>query len=107
MEGKKMNDEKYGKFKPLTFILGAIIGLLLGVSVMALTGCEDVEPSGIASVMVEYSDFDLTFDYKTKIVYIDNRIHTYSGYENHIYTPYYSENGKLCKFDDGEIVELE
>lgn len=102
-----MNDEKYAKLKPITFVMGAILGLILGVSVMLLTGCEDSEPSGITSVMIQYSDFELTVDSKTKIVYIDNHTHTYSGYENHIYTPYYSENGKLCKFDDGEIVELE
>lgn len=102
-----MNDEKYGKFKPLTFVLGAIIGLLLGVSVMVLTGCEDVEPSGITSVMVEYSDFKLTFDHKTKIIYIDNSIDTGGALDSHVYTPYYSENGKLCKFVDGNIVELD
>ena len=44
----------------------------------------------------------LIYDTETKIVYISQS--TYSGFP--IYTPYFSENGFLCKFINGELVEV-
>lgn len=84
--------------------------LFTAVLAILLTGCEDPEvTSGITSVQMEYSDFGLACDNKTGIVYIDNEI--YSGGKSanyyHIYTPYYSKNGRLCRFDDEKIVEVE
>lgn len=85
--------------------------ILLLCVVCLLTGCEqqNTEPT-ISTVQTEYSDFDLAVDQKTKIVYIDNKtkFHYQNGSEqvSHIYTPYYSENGNVCRFDDGEIKEI-
>lgn len=68
-------------------------------SIFLLTGCdENVEP-----VEIENTTFDLVSDRDTKIIYISNR--TYDS--RYVYTPYYSENGKLCKYNDGRIVEVE
>lgn len=85
--------------------------MLLLCAVCLLTGCEqqNAEPT-ISTVQMEYSDFNLTVDQKTKIVYIDNKtkFHYQNGREqvSHIYTPYFSEHGNLCRFDDGEIKEI-
>ena len=88
---------------------------LLVVSCLFLTGCEEtsieVRPS-VNTVQMEYSDFNLVTDEKTGIVYIDNVVTTWKGEdawkrESHIYTPYYSRLGKLCRFVDGKVVEIE
>ena len=57
---------------------------------------------------------DLYYYSDTKIVYIAFDAHTYSFYigdlAGHGYgfmSPYYSDNGKLCKYIDGDIVEVE
>ena len=57
---------------------------------------------------------DLYYYSDTKIVYIAFDVHTYSSYigdlAGHGYgfmSPYYSDNGKLCKYIDGDIVEVE
>lgn len=82
---------------------------------LLLTGCTindsyvQASPS-VTSVQLEYSDFDLIVDGKTNIVYIDNIVKYYDdGFAkiSHIYTPYYGKNGKLCKFVDGKVVEIE
>ena len=90
---------------------------LLVISCLFLTGCEEpdieVRPS-VETVQMEYSDFNLVTDKKTGIVYIDNSIRTGMYDEDvkftdrwHIYTPYYGKNGRLCKFVDGKVVEIE
>ena len=70
---------------------------------MCLTGCEDVNTTSIPA----QADYDITFnlvsDPETGIIYIKN--YTYHG--NYVYTPYYSKNGKLCRYVDGEIKEVE
>ena len=68
--------------------------------VFLLTGCSG---ENVDSVEIKNTTFDLVSDRDTGIIYIKNR--TYAGHR--IYTPYYSENGKLCKYDDGRIVEVE
>lgn len=93
------------------------VSLLLLIAIIFLTGCSEEEyqtqtTPTIKSVQMEYSDFDLAIDKKTNIVYIKNIVTTYkgeSGWANdyYIYTPYYSENGKLCKFNGEKIVEVE
>jgi len=98
----------------LTFVT---IVVLIAAVVVFCTGCAvneegyvKAEPT-VQSVQMEYSDFDLIVDRKTGIVYIDNVINTYKGESGfartyHIYTPYYSERGLLCRFDDGKVVEV-
>ena len=69
-------------------------------SIFLLTGCAN---ENIDSVYIENTTFDLVSDHDTGIIYIKN--HTYNG--RYVYTPYYSENGKLCRYDEGRIVEVE
>lgn len=98
-----------------------IIEAIVFISIITIIGCSIVgaiheaknktnqEPT-IEAVQIEYSDFNLVVDKKTGIVYIDNAFKTsYNSviHDNHIYTPYYSENGKLCKFDDNQLIEID
>lgn len=76
-----------------------IIAIVL-CSVFLLTGCAD---ENVDSVKIENTTFDLVSDHDTGIIYIRNRTHG----PCYVYTPYYSKNGKLCKYDDGRIVEVE
>ena len=85
----------------------SVIAMLMLV-VISLVGCDYTQGESIdQDVQIEYSDFDLVVDSKTKIVYIDNRTLNANGSEYHSYTPYYSKNGNLCRFVDGKIVEVE
>lgn len=83
--------------------------IVMMMCILFLTGCtsENVENESIESMNVENESielvtFDLVADSRTKIIYIKN--YTYAGHR--IYIPYYSENGKLCKFVDNKIVEV-
>lgn len=67
--------------------------------VFLLTGCG----ANVDSVKIKNTAFNLVSDHDTGIIYIKNR--TYKGYS--VYTPYYSKNGKLCRYDDDRIVEVE
>lgn len=72
-----------------------------------LSGCDyDKGESLVSSVQVEYSDFDLVIDSKTKIVYIDNEVCNANTNAYHVYTPYYSKNGNLCRYEDGKLMEV-
>lgn len=103
---------KLNKWLLVHYVIG--IGLLI-FCMFFLSECElesDVIASPtIGSVDIEYSEFDLIVDRKTDIVYIDNTITTYDddGWKkySHVYTPYYSRNGKLCRFVDGKVEEIE
>ena len=79
------------------------IAALMLVAIM-LTGCDDIEvrPTYEPVVSSTPERFNLVEDGETGILYISNR--TYENY--YIYTPYYSENGKLCRYCDGKIVEV-
>lgn len=46
----------------------------------------------------------LVYDPITKIIYIKQQ---QEGWGKYIYEPYYSENGKLCRYVDGEIIEVD
>ena len=81
--------------------------IIILLSCLMLTGCENVEPTGVQAVSREYSSFELIVDASTGIVYIDNKFDEQGGFSAHIYTPYYSRNGKLCRFVDGKVVEIE
>jgi uncharacterized protein YcfL len=75
--------------------------------IILLAGCDNIEAEPVAQdVQIEYSTFNLVIDSKTKIVYIDNKVQSDSGITYHIYTPYYSKNGNLCKHVDGKIKEV-
>lgn len=74
-----------------------IVGLILvGVLVLGLTGCKDdsVHPivikTGIGYDVVAMGD--------TGVLYYA------TGYK---LAPYYSKNGKLCRWENGEIVEID
>ena len=84
-----------------------ISGVLLLSCAFLLSGCDTAYNTPVEN-SIEYSDFNLIVDDKTKIVYIDNAIDTGDKglYTYHVYTPYYSKNGRLCKFDDGKIIEI-
>ena len=70
-----------------------------------LCGCEVSSSNlGVQNVQLQESSFDLIVDTQTKIVYIDNEV--YGEAHGHIYTPYYSANGYLCKYDDGVLIEI-
>lgn len=93
--------------------------IIFALLVLLLTGCSEFEYDGtiepltksIDVVEREYSEFELAVDEVTNIVYIDTAVTWIDGdgwrRESHIYTPYYSKNGKLCKFDDGRVMEIE
>lgn len=81
--------------------------ILAMLACMALTGCEAEPMPSMIDVSMEYSDFTLVADSKTGIVYIDNEFDYQGGSPAHVYTPYYGRNGKLCRFVDGKVVEVE
>lgn len=82
------------------FILCALITCLLFCS-----GCTEKNLESRAEQgQIRYEDFteDIIADKDTHILYI-----MYSnGYRGYL-SPYYSENGKLCKYEDGKIIEVE
>ena len=83
------------------------IVLIIFLSLL-LIGCEaESSQPMIKNVSMEYSDFNLVVDSKTNIVYIDNAFDYEGGLPGHVYTPYYGKHGKLCKFVDGKVVEIE
>ena len=67
------------------------------------TTLRKVSDENVESVEIENTTFDLVSDNGTGIIYIKNL--TRDPY--YVYTPYYSKNGKLCRYDDGKIVEVE
>lgn len=75
-----------------------VIAVLCGI--FLLTGCTD--NTKLKSVKIENTTFNLVSDNNTGIIYIEN--YTYKGHL--VYTPYYSKNGKLCRYDNGKIVEV-
>lgn len=85
-----------------------ISGVLLLSCACLLSGCDTAPYRTPVEDSIEYSDFNLVVDDKTKIVYIDNAIDSGDKglYTYHVYTPYYSENGYLCKFDNGKMIEI-
>ena len=76
-------------------IIVALCGIFL------LTGCTDENVDPVNNVGT--TAFDLVSDHDTGVIYIKN--YTYNGC--YVYTPYYSKNGKLCRYNDGKIVEIE
>lgn len=69
------------------------------ICLFLMTGCASIKNSTLKSI--EQQDY-LVYDCNTKIIYYYfKHIGGYSYMNN-----YYSENGKLCKYIDGKIVEI-
>lgn len=69
------------------------------------TGCTEENLESRAELgQIEYVDFteDIIADKDTHILYV-----YYSRGDNSYLSPYYSKNGKLCKYEDGKIIEVE
>lgn len=82
--------------------------IILVLACFVLTGCEAEPDPPVKAVQMEYSEFELITDAHTGVVYIDNTFTTEGSIGTvHIYTPYYSKNGNLCRFVDGKVVEIE
>lgn len=83
------------------------ISLLLFICLMCCSGCE-YESENLESRaerrVIEYVDFsqDVVADADTHILYI---YHNDAG-NNAVLCPYYSKNGKLCRYEDGKIIEV-
>lgn len=76
------------------------------ICLFCCTGCtEDVTLESKAEQgQIRYEDLTeyIIADKDTHILYV-----RYSaGYKGYL-SPYYSENGKLCKYEDGKIIEVE
>ena len=82
------------------------ISLLLLICLMCCSGCE-YESENIESRaergVIEYVDFtcNVVADEDTHILYI-----YYTAGELAFLCPYYSKNGKLCRYEDGKIIEV-
>lgn len=114
-------NEKNKKFKfpdlsnVINFIFNTIVVILIIVIVFFSLLCllkkeanEEIEEiaknSNNSSELITPYTFgsELIYDEYTKIIYIKTRTYGYC----YIYLPYYSENGNLCRYVDGEIVEV-
>ena len=92
-------------------IISHVVALILMVALCAgLVACENKrldkqyeEQMDIKSFNVKtHSLTSLVYDEDTHIVYLRNP--TSRGY--YVLTPYYSENGKLLRYENGELVEV-
>lgn len=73
---------------------------------MCCSGCEDKSEnieSRAERGVIKYVDFsyDVVADEDTHILYI------YHNDSNAVLCPYYSKNGKLCRYEDGKIIEVD
>lgn len=88
-----------------------LIGLISLLFVLMCSGCDGTVTGSkdydIHSELRSINGYDDLYYYDlTKIVYvIFNECAGYSGYG--YMAPYYSENGRLCKYEDGKIIEIE
>lgn len=76
-----------------------LILCILIICLLFCSGCtEENLESRAEQGQIEYVDLteDIVADEDTHILYIKYC----SGYEGYL-SPYYSENGKLCKYEDG------
>lgn len=93
------------KRKLLLFIMMATVAFgLIGCSNAKRISTEDATKMGFKVVNV--ADKNLVYDVNTQIIYYAFTDGT--GQCSHGFmSPYYSENGKLCRFINGEIQEIE
>lgn len=86
-----------------------IVGLLI-ICLLCCSGCEyeseNIE-SRAESGAIEYVDFsyDVVADEDTHILYIYHNAFSNDS-NNAVLCPYYSKNGKLCRYEDGKIIEV-
>lgn len=77
-----------------------IISMII-VTLFAFVGCDESDlPDSMGrhfENIVIHNRTDLYYDNETMVVY-----YIFCNYMS----PYYSENGKLCKYDNGRIVEI-
>lgn len=81
------------------FILSVLI-----ICLLFCTGCtEENLDSRAEQGKIRYEDLTeyVVADKDTHILYVRYS----SGYIGYL-SPYYSENGKLCKYEDGKIIEV-
>lgn len=77
------------------------------ICLLCCSGCE-YESENIESRaergFIEYVDFsyDVVADEDTHILYIYHN----DTSNNAVLCPYYSKNGKLCRYEDGKIIEV-
>lgn len=75
------------------------------ICLLFCTGCtEENLESRAEQGLIEYEDFtyDIIADEETHIMYI----YYCKGNKGYM-SPYYSKNGKLCRYEDGKIIEVE
>lgn len=77
--------------------------LITTMLIMLLTGCSEATNNDNTDTnFVNIANSRLSYDTNTGIVY-----HYNSVYGGKVYTIYYSENGKMCKYVDGHIKEFD
>jgi hypothetical protein len=82
--------------------------LILCVLIICLLFCSGCTEENLGSRaekgLIEYVDLTeaIIADKDTHILYV----YYSKGYNSYL-SPYYSENGKLCKYEDGKIIEVE
>lgn len=86
--------DKFMKTKTIRFSIIIIVCMVLGV----LSSCGINEQSHNKGTRMLVIDGYISYDSNTNVVY-----YYCSG---SYMTPYYSENGKLCRYIDGKIVEI-
>ena len=75
------------------------------ICLLFCTGCtEENLESRAEQGLIEYVDLTeyIVADNDTHILYVKH-----SNRDISYLSPYYSENGKLCKYEDGKIIEVE
>lgn len=95
----------------MTKIITISLCVLLFICLMCCSGCEyeEYESENLESRaerrVIEYVDFsqDIVADADTHILYIYHNAPT----NNAVLCPYYSKNGKLCRYEDGKIMEVD
>lgn len=82
-----------------------IILCVLIICLLFCTGCTEENLASRAKKReIRYVNLteNIIADKDTHILYV-----YYSGGNQAYLCPYYSENGKLCKYEDGKIIEVE
>lgn len=81
-----------------------IVGLLI-ICLLCCSGCLESEnlESRAEQGTIEYVDitYHVVADEDTHILYI-----FYNGKNTAYICPYYSKNGRLCRYEDGKIMEV-
>lgn len=92
-----------------------LLAVLFSFTVLCMSGCDDLTTEGqkgyekhsrLCSIE---NQSDLYYCNDTKIIYIIFNEESGIGYNSHGYgymAPYYSDNGNLCKYIDGKIIEV-